>query len=701
MHRAVVVAALLVVSLAAPVAGQSPPSAADGASLPAVEQTAVESVDRSATAATAASEAAEDGQTATIDKRVELFLTPAEPGRIDVVVAYTLPDAVSSLSVRVPDRTVGVETSDFEQTDDDYEWTGDGDTARMRLTVDANRTARGSRSGALTQGASERDSASPGLVTPSLRAGSPIVQSGEHSFLDAGDWALVAVPSLRTAWGWSGPEDLTVDLSETTSVAGDGSTGGEVAFLGDVTEHTRTANGQTFTLVVPGRAEMAEAPGDVLDALAAASGRMQVGDRDERVWLGVAPTDADWGVRGLEYGGSDGWVLADSQLDDPSNVWLHEYVHTRQGYTAADSGRWTLEASAEYYAAALALELGHVDFRQFQQYLGYGERDPWRDAVLATPRTWSSGANYLKGGLVWGELDRRTRLATDRSAAMRDVLWSLNRQDGEVTNEDVVGAVRNASTAPVADAARRFTTTDAVPEMWSSGEHSTAFGVEPPRMTYDTGEYRVTGPFRNETFQAPPTLYVGETLTVTATVTNQGGTPGDYEARLDGPDEALATDAGSLAGGESTTLALQRTLASAGTHNLTLGRDTQSVAVRSPATVQVEELSVAPERVQPGGSVAVTATLSNPDTDPARGPVAVTLDGREVASLNASLAAGASTTRATNVTLSEAGRYELRAGDRTVTVRAGETTATAPGPGVAVAALAVAAAALAAARGRR
>ena len=694
MHRAVVLAALLVVSLAAPVAGQS---AAD-ASLPAVDESDTQSVDRTATDETAVSAATTDGQTATIDKRVELFLTPEDPGRIDVVVAYTLPDAVSSLSVRVPDRTVGIETNDFEETDDDYEWNGDGDTAQLRVTVDANRSARGSRSGALAQDAAERSAASRGLTAPSLGSGSAVVQDSEYSFMDAGDWALVTVPTMRTGWGWSGPEDLTVDIAQTTNVAGEGSTGGEVAFLGDAEEHTRTANGQTFTLVVPERADPAESPDDVLAALAAASGRMQVGDRDERVWMAVAPTDADWGVRGVEYGGDDAWVLAESRLDEPSNVWLHEYVHTRQGYDTADSGRWTMEAAAEYYAAALSLELDYVDFSQYRQYLEYGGQDPWRDAVLASPSTWASGANYLKGSLVWGELDRRMRLATDRRAAMRDVLWSLNRQDGDVTNDDFVDAVRNASTNDVGDAAHRFTTTDATPDMWSSSEYSTAFGVEPPRMAYDDTEYRVTGPFRNETFQQPPTLYVDETLAVSATVTNDGGTPGDYVGRLARGGSTLAADAGSLAGDESGALAFQHTLDSPGTYNLTLGRDTQSVAVRSPATVQVETLSVEPERVQPGGSVAVTATLSNPSADPARGPVAVTLDGEQVASLNATLAAGTSTSRSTTITLSQSGRYEVGAGDETVTVRAGDTGGTVPGPGLAGAALAVAAAALVAAR---
>jgi len=61
-----------------------------------------------------------------------------------------------------------------------------------------------------------------------------------------------------------------------------------------------------------------------------------------------------------------------------------------------------MEAAAEYYAGSLSLRAGYVDFQSFQRYLGYGERDPWRDAILAQPTTWASGANYLKGSLVWG-----------------------------------------------------------------------------------------------------------------------------------------------------------------------------------------------------------------------------------------------------------------------------------------------------------
>lgn len=662
MDRVVVaaVAALLVAAAAgaAPAAGHTASPAGDTA------------------AATESSVGA--AQTATIEKRVALFLTPDEPGRIDVEVSYSLPEPVSSLSVSLPDRTAAVERGDFEQTADDYEWDGDGDTARLRVTVAANRSAGG------------------------LRAGAD-AQSGEYSFVDAGDWALVPVPSMRTGWGWSGPADLTVDLAETTTVAGAGSTGGELAYLGPVTEHTREANGQTFTLAVPERAALAADPEAILDTLEAASGRLQVGARDDAVWLAAAPTGAGWGVRGVEYGGSDGWVLADSRLDEPANVWLHEYVHTRQAYTTTASGRWTMEAAAEYYAAGLSLELGLVGFEQFQRYLADGQRDPWRDAVLASPPTWSPGANYLKGGLVWGELDRRVRMATNQTATMHDVLYAMNQQDGDVSNADVVAAVRSTAGGEVAAAADRYTTSDASPSMWYPDGHAAAFGTEPPRMTYGDREYRVTGPFRNETLAEPPaTLYPGETLAFTASVTNDGGVPGTYEVTLDRDGEVLAAADGSLAADESGRVSVAHTVVEPGTYTLAVGREREAVTARSPSAPRVTDLTVEPASVEPGGTVAVTATLSNPGEAPAAGPVAVTLDGRTVGTLNATLAAGETTSRSVTVTLPDAKRYEVSAGDRTVSARASGPGAAAPGSGLAGAAVVVAvtASALAALRGR-
>jgi hypothetical protein len=595
----------------------------------------------------------------TIQKDVRLFLTPTEPGAVDVTVTYDVPRELTSLTVRLPADARDVQTDSFSEGTDGYEWDETTDPASIRFTMPANESADTSRSLNVTG-----SNASAGPVEATRAGGS--AQEGNFVFADVGDWALVSVPQLGTGWGWRSAENVT--LTESVSVAGEGSTGGEIAFLGPSETHTRTANGQTFSLVVPEAASLRESPTDVLDALADASGRLRVGARDDEVWMVAAPTDAPWGVRGIEYGGNDAWVVADSSLEDPGNVWLHEYVHTRQDFRTATSGRWITEASAEYYSAFLALRGGYVSFAEFETFLEHGEREPWRDAVLSVPSTWESGANYVKGSLVVGEVDRRIRLATDSSSTMSDVLWALNRHGGQVTNGDFLVAVAAASSDDVASTVERLTESRAVPSMWTRLQHEAAFDAQPPRMNYEAVSYSVTGPFRNETFDSLPTLYVGETLTVEAFVVNDGGVPGTYTARLTLNGGPVARAGGELAPSESTAFTLAHEFGTAGEYNLSVGRTPVPVTVTEPATVRVASLSVSETRVEAGDDVTVTVKLENPTDRHAVGPVAVTLAGEQVGSVDASLAPGETATRTVAVTVEDGDSAVLAAGNESVTL---------------------------------
>ncbi|MCG1003093.1 MULTISPECIES: hypothetical protein [Halobacterium] len=118
-------------------------------------------------------------QTSTIRKDIDLHLTPSEPGAIDVVVTYDVPDAVTALRTTLPSGAEHVESDSFTRTPDDYEWDGTTDPATIRFTLPANQTASGSRG-------------------PSVQA------SGDYSFVDTGEWALVTVPQLRTGWNYRG-----------------------------------------------------------------------------------------------------------------------------------------------------------------------------------------------------------------------------------------------------------------------------------------------------------------------------------------------------------------------------------------------------------------------------------------------------------------------------------------------------------------
>ncbi|AAG19700.1 hypothetical protein PNQ29_03930 [Halobacterium salinarum] len=414
-------------------------TAAVVASQPAVfEHTADRGADRTppATANGAATPHSE-----TIHKSVVLSKTPDEPGRIDATVTYDIPDSVTELSVSPPNRTTRVSASGFDPSTDGYEWTGRQDAPTLRITVTANQSAAAPPN-------DERH------------------QAGEYSFVDAGDWALVTVPTVRTSWRWSDADDVSVSVSESVSVDGPGATGGEIAYLGPVIERTRTAHGQTITLVTPERAGLVEPPAAILDTVTAAAGRLQVGGRDDHVWLLAAPRAPLLGPRGVEYGGSDAWVGADERLNTATNVWLHEYVHTRQAYDTTASARWTIEATAQYYAALLSLRLNATTNDAFRRTIAKGADEPWRSAVLSTPETWAVGANYRKGALVWGALDRRVRGATDRTADGQAVLRRLNDREQPVSNADVVAAVAAAGDDDAAAATKRDTTSPTAPSMW-------------------------------------------------------------------------------------------------------------------------------------------------------------------------------------------------------------------------------------------
>nr|WP_272931425.1 PGF-CTERM sorting domain-containing protein [Halobacterium noricense] len=213
-------------------------------------------------------------------------------------------------------------------------------------------------------------------------------------------------------------------------------------------------------------------------------------------------------------------------------------------------------------------------------------------------------------------------------------------------------------------------------------------------MEFEVREYRISGPFRNETFAEPPTLYVGETVTVAASVTNDGGRSGEYVATIEFEGDVLAEARGDLAAGETVDVTLDEAVDAAGTYNVTGGRTTATLDVREPATVSVSDLAVDESRVQPGNDVTATVTLSNPSDVPATGPITVTLDGEQVATVDAALLPGESASRTVTVTLPEAGQYELAAGDASVTVSAGGIATGIPGFGIPAALAALLAVAL-------
>ncbi|QLG61229.1 hypothetical protein [Halorarum salinum] len=614
-----------------------------------------------------------------------LSLTPERPGEIDVVVRFSIPDRVSELRTTLPPGATVRSASGFAAGDggNEYEWDGRTDSPRLAFRVPVNRTAESGRL------AEDPPVGAAVDVRPGAHEGGAVGPADSHSaddgylFADVGPWALVQPPQVGVGWRYTGDPPR---LDRRTTVDGEGAVRGRMAFLGEHETYVREAHGQTFRLVVPAAADMAEDPETVLDAVANASDALRVGDRDDEVLLVAAPSGPDWVVRGLQTGEAEAWVRADERLATPENVWLHEYVHTRQGFETTDGTRWLLEGSAHYYAALLALEGDLVGFDEFATYLAAGERRPYADAVLAEPGTWAGGANYVKGGLVAGELDRRIRVETDSEATLGSVLARLNARDGPVTADGFRRAVDEAGGRPVADDADRYTATEAVPGMWERPAHDEAFGRLPARVTVTPpDDADVSGPYRNGSLTAPPSIAAGETLTLRPTVGNVGGTPGEFELALRVDGERVDAATGRLDPDETATVPLSHTFDAPGRYTLSVGDRQYEVRVSEPATPTVGTVRANRTTVAPGEAVRLTATVRNDASVPADGEVPVVIDGETLRTETVRLAPGGGRELSVVVRFEAAGERRVAFGDRsaTVTVDRGDegTDVTTPGFG--------------------
>ena len=367
----------------------------------------------------------------TITRTFTVSLTPDAPGEVDVEMVFDLPPDVSQVTTRLPDGTTVRETTGFEQTTDGYRSTTDSPS--LRYTLPVNRTsARG------------------------------------YEYADTGEWAIVPTPSVGFGYQYRGSEP-TVETNYDTD--GPGVAGETMLYLGEHTTYERTTGGTQFRLVVPASGELLANPEAVLDTLAAGTDGLELGDAAGSHVAIAAPTSVQWGPSGLARGSADFWVRAGLPVNAANNVWLHEYVHTRQPTDTTAAMRWSIEGSADYYAALETLRQDRIEFTEFQQFLGRAAR--YDEATLAEPDGWAEPfVPYVKGRLVAGELDRQIRVASDGSATLAT---ALNDIDGQVSLSEFYSAVESAGNATVRANAERLIETASTPRPWSAPEHRAAF----------------------------------------------------------------------------------------------------------------------------------------------------------------------------------------------------------------------------------
>lgn len=578
-----------------------------------------------------------------IDIDQELGLAPEQPGEIDVKLTYQIPDNVDELDVRLYDETTIVASDGFKEAGEStYEWDGRTDSPTLDYRISANVTAAGK---------------------------GPVAADGRYHFVDAGEWALVQTPRLGHSVRWFTTDSM--DFDRTTTVRGEGAVGEVMVFLGPNEQFTHTAHGQSFQLIVPEAADLEESPDDIFDSLEDASGAIRVGDRDESVFVVAAPTDkVDWAVRGLQTGESDMWIEDEQRLDSADNIWLHEYLHTRQDYDATDDLRWFTEGSATYYAALLTFEQERIEFREFQDRLEQGRAPRFDDVRLDDPGSWEHSGEYYVGALVSGELDRHIRDETDSANHLQNVFERMNDAEDEVSRTDFERYVQDVGGDEVAEASRTYTTTTERPSVWSAEGHADAFDLIPARFEYELPDsrsaepYRISGPYRNRSISVTDNLEVvpGETLALDVRVANTGETTGTFEAvfRVDGERTHSREDR--LEAGETTAITFEYEFTNLGDHTVSVGDESVTVSVREPATPTVTNFDANRTTVEQNGTAMLTIQLQNADTVPGSIDLPLTRNGDEIDRKTVRLDADSNRSVMFEQTFDEPGEYEFGLG---------------------------------------
>ncbi|WP_226039794.1 CARDB domain-containing protein [Natrinema sp. DC36] len=671
----VVLVVLLVGSLPAGVGALEPVGAADSASTADFGSGSAPGESLASVGTSTESVAATSGSGDVLHRTTVLRHRPADSDRFEATLTLRVPDPVTELEITLQPEAIVESTTGFERTGErTYEWTESTDEPTIRYTMPADRTGDEGTVGSSSDG---------------------------YTFVDTGDWGVVQVPDVSIRYSRTDP----VGIEKSVRVDGPGATGGDIAFFGAVREHRRTVDGETFRLVVPEAATLRESPKAILSALAEASGRLDVGMRSDEVFIVAVPNDVDWGPPGLKYGRSDAWVVADQRLDTPNPVWFHEYVHVRQRFsnsnddTAAEA-KWLVEAQADYYAGLIALETGRTDFGDFSDLLERGERSRYADGVLVDRSTWDDpDTDYTRGALVYGEIDRRLRLATDGDRTLEDVFRALNAREGEITEADFLRLLEEYGGTDVRAMAERYTRTEATPEMWSRSQHGAAFDQPVAVFEYGLGTDSIevgerewprwnsstigaTGGENGDVIAVP----VGESVSIPVTVDNVGDRDGTYDATLQVDGRVVDHEQGTLAPGEGTSHRLSWTPSKPGEYTVRVGSERLTAVVRSATSVTVSDLRLSSETIDPGESVTATATVESADDRPAAAVIAFRTAEGVVAERWVALRPGESTTVEAALQFDENGRYEIGVGEQTVTVRVGGGPAAAlekvPGFGV-------------------
>lgn len=201
---------------------------------------------------------------------------------------------------------------------------------------------------------------------------------------------------------------------------GEGYIGGKTLYLGDYSVQRARVGCQEFVAVVPEAARFTGVESR-LQELNTAAKALPVGHQYRTVRIFVSP-EKPGDAAGFVMHNQNEIVVVDQAPGMKSSVlWIHEYVHTLQGFDTQPELAWIYEGSATYLSLRVAVENEFISPRTYDYLLNQGSRD---FEVSMTQSTQERVA-YERGAILLAILDRE--LADTHGTTVVKLISKLNR----------------------------------------------------------------------------------------------------------------------------------------------------------------------------------------------------------------------------------------------------------------------------------
>lgn len=263
------------------------------------------------------------------------------------------------------------------------------------------------------------------------------------------------------------PDHPVGEVNMTTS---DGIVSRDLMYLGGHYHVHTVENGcETIRLIVPCDTRLRASPAAVVEQQLNASKSLDVGHRYDVMTMFAVENQPSNGVTGLAYQKGDTVVWAVRPVESARSTWLHEYIHSRQGFSTADDMDWFTEASATYYSSEIPRERDSISNRSYNSAFAFSTTS----GVLTDPHA-GSLTHYYKGTLVLHELDRRIRDVSGGENSLEDVFRRLNTEyaDQDVTYSEFRALVAEEGDEATAQWLDEHAKTSANPEHHELPEQS-------------------------------------------------------------------------------------------------------------------------------------------------------------------------------------------------------------------------------------